>query len=97
MKRAATDFFENGFVLVSEPQLQCFFAVGIERQEIKIIVGAAMQDSAAAVNRGVDEGIGDATVLGLDVKGEVTDFDIGVVAEQHVPGCASPGNYPPAI
>src|SRR5271168_29979 len=97
MESAAADFFKDSAVLVVEAELECFFPVGVEREEIEIIVGAAVQHAAAAIDGSVDEGVGDAAVLGLHVKRGVTDDDIGVVAEHHGSAWASPGNYPPGI
>jgi len=45
-----------------------------------------MQDSSAQVHRGIDEGIHDPAIFGLNVKERFSDAYIGVVTEKHIGG-----------
>jgi len=83
VKCPGADVFEGGAVLLVQAQAQSFFAVGIEGNQVVIVIGATVHDAAAVIDGGVDESGGDAAILRLHVKGGVADFDIGVVAEQH--------------
>ena len=73
-------------MLFIEAQLERGFAIGIERQEIVIIVGAAVQHAAAAIDGGVDQRAGNAGVLGLHVISGLAEINIGVMTEDHGDG-----------
>ena len=86
IQRAAANFFEYLAVLFIEAQLERGFAIGIERQEVVIIVGAAMQHAAAAIDGGIDQRVGDTGVLGLHVIRGLAETNIGVMTEDHGDG-----------
>jgi hypothetical protein len=95
MQRAGTNVFEGGAMLLVQAEAQGLFAIRIERDEVVVVVGAAMQDATAEVDGGIDERGRDAAILGLHVKAGVADLHIRVVAEQHGigfrPGSAARG------
>jgi len=69
--------------LIVEAEFEGVTGVVVERQEIEVVEGAAMQNPALAVDGGVDESVGFTAVFGLHVKSGIADFDIGVVAKNH--------------
>src|SRR5208337_5242733 len=60
-------FFQDGAVLLIQAQFQGLLAIVIERQQVVVIIRAAVQHASAEVDRGVNQGEGFATVLCLDV------------------------------
>ncbi len=56
-----------GGMLIVHTKLERLLAVGIQRQEIGIALGAAMQNTPEVVHGGVDHGAVHATIFGLDV------------------------------
>ena len=83
MERTGANFFEHLTVLFIEAQLESFFAVGVERQEVEIIIGAAMKHAAASVYGGVDERAGSAGIFGLHMILVGADANICVMTENH--------------
>jgi hypothetical protein len=65
MQCSRAQFFDDGAMLLIEPEFQCLFAVGVKREEVKIVIGPAVQDAAAEIDGGVNEGIGRPAVFGL--------------------------------
>jgi hypothetical protein len=84
MEYAGTNFFRDHPVLLVNPLFKRLFANGIERQEIEIVVGAAVKNAAAAIHDGVDQSVRGAAVLGLKVIDRLADFDICVMPEEHI-------------
>ena len=70
-------------MLLVQTQTQRFFAVGIERNQIVIIVGAAMHHAAHIVNGGIDQRGGDAAILRLHVKSGLADLYVRIVTKHH--------------
>jgi len=83
MQRSRAEFFDDRAMLLIEPKLQSLFAVGVDREEIEIVVGSAVQDAAVEINGGVNESVGGAAILRLDVVGRLARFHVGVMTEQH--------------
>ncbi len=73
-------------MLLVETQLEGFFAVGIEGHEVEVIVGAAMQNAAAAVYGGINQGAGGAGVFCLHVVFGLAHTNICVMTENHGEG-----------
>jgi len=86
MKPTGANVFQHLAVLFIETQLESLFAVGVEGQEVEIIVGAAMQHPATGINGGVDQRAGGTGVLGLHVILVGTDVNICVMTEDHGDG-----------
>ena len=62
------------------------FPAGVERQQVPVVVRAAMQDAPLPVHRRVNQGARDAAILGLYVDRLCADGDVAVVAEDQGPG-----------
>ena len=86
MEYASANFFQHLTVLFIDAQLESFFAVGVEWQEVEIIIGAAMKHAAASVYGGVDERARGASVFGLHVILVGADANICVMTEDHGDG-----------
>ena len=71
-------------MLVVNPLPKQILMFRTERQQIKIIIGAAVQNAAAAIDGGVDESIRGAAVLGLHVKDRLPHLYIRVMPEEHL-------------
>ena len=83
----------NAPLRISSPTERCCSAMrflrdssraGIERQQIKIVVGAAVQNAAAAINSSVNQRACGAAVLGLKVIDGFADFHVRVMPEEHL-------------
>src|ERR1700733_4405798 len=70
-------------MLLIEAQFEGCFTIGIERQEVEIIIGPAVQHAAPAVNSSVNQAAGGAGVLGLHVVFGVSESNVAVVTENH--------------
>ena len=75
-------------VLIVQTQFQGLLAIIVQRQQIVIIVGSAMQDPAVEVNGGINQPMGCSTIFGLHVKRDIAEREISVVAEHHAPMCS---------
>ena len=80
--------FDNGAVLFIDAQLQGLFAIGVQRQQVKIVVGAPMQDAPTKINRGINERVSDPAIFCLHVIRSVAGFYVGVVTEEHFQICS---------
>ena len=78
-------FFKYIVMLFVNTQLQCLLAIFIHWKQIKIVVGSAMKDAPVIVNRRVKQRVRCATVFRLNMEGDVSEFEIRVVAENHIP------------
>jgi len=85
MEGAGANVFDDVAMLLVEAQLQGLFAIGVQGEEVEIIVGTAVQHASAEINRGVNQGVGDATIFRLDVIGRAAYRHVGVVTEKHFP------------
>ena len=83
MQGTSADIFHCDAVLFVQAELQCFFGVWSEWQQIEIIISAAMQHAAAAINGGVDQSAGGSAIFRLHVIGIFTHADVGIVPEEH--------------
>ena len=70
-------------MLIIDAGLESVFSFGIERQQIEIIVGAAMQDTTLPVHGGIDGRVVDSAILGLHVNCFRAYAQVAVVPEQH--------------
>ena len=70
-------------MLLIEAKFQGLETVGVERKQIKVIVGAAVKDAALVIDGGIEEGVSLAAIFRLDVEGQGAEFHIGIVAEEH--------------
>jgi hypothetical protein len=84
MQRSATNFISDNAMLLVNAFSKRIFTFRIEGQEIEVIVRAPMQNPAPAIDGGVDQGVGGAAVLGLDVIDRVAHFHIRVMPKEHV-------------
>jgi hypothetical protein len=85
MEGAGANVFDDVAMLLVEAQLQGLFAIGVQGKQVEIIVRTAVQHASAEINRGVNQGVGDATIFRLDVIGRAAYRDVGVVTEKHCP------------
>jgi hypothetical protein len=88
-KRAGLNLFDNGAVLFIDALPQGLFAIGIQRQQVKIVVGAPVQNAAAEVNSRINQGVSDPAILRLNVIGRVARFHVGIVTEKHFRICSA--------
>jgi len=88
MQFAGAHFLDDQAVLLFHAHFQRFLVLGVHRQQIKIIVGSAMQHSAMIKNRAVDQRMRLAAIFRLDVERAAAESDIAVVAKGH-DRCAS--------
>src|SRR5580700_6317198 len=65
-------------------------ACAIEWQKIDVVIGAAMQDAASAIDGRVDQGVGGAAVLGLNVINRIPHLHVRVMPEEHIGFVHSP-------
>ena len=84
MQCAASNFFGYGAMLVVNTFSKHIFAFRVERQQIDVVICAAMQHAAAAIDGGVDQTVRGAAVFGLDVIERLAEFDIRVMPEKHI-------------
>src|SRR6267143_3930051 len=83
MQRAGSKLLEDGAVLLVETHLQGLLTSRVQREQVEVIVRAAMQHASAAIHDGIDERVGGAAVFRLDVKRRVARFDVRIVTEEH--------------
>lgn len=83
-QRATANLFADGAVLLGDALLQSFLSRGIERQQIEVVVCAAVKNAAAAIDSSVNQRTGGAAVLGLKVIDGFADFHIRVMPEEHI-------------
>jgi hypothetical protein len=76
-------------MLLLHAEAEIFFGERIETRELRVIEGAAMQNSAILVDGRVDDGMSGAAIFGLDVEDLVANFDVGVETGAH----RSPGSF----
>jgi NADH-quinone oxidoreductase subunit A len=92
-------------MLLVHAQFESAFAIRVERKQVKIIVGAAVQDVAAEINGRINKSVNRAAFFRLDVEGGVGDRHVRVVTELHFPvrfglreGWSKPGGiFPPYL
>src|SRR5208282_413527 len=83
MQCAAANLFGHTAVLVVDSFSDERFTFRIKRQQINIIVCAAMQNAAATIDRRVDQGIRGPAVLGLYVVDRLSHFYVRVMPKEH--------------
>jgi hypothetical protein len=69
--------------LFIDSQSQRFFAILVHGQQIEIIIRSPVQHPSAVIHRGIDQRMGLAAILRLDMEREVPESEIGVVPENH--------------
>lgn len=82
-QRTGANIIDRRAMLLIQTQLQSFLGVWSEWQQIEIIISAAMQHAAAAINGGVDQSAGGSAIFRLHVIGIFTHADVGIVPEEH--------------
>jgi hypothetical protein len=70
-------------MLIVQSYLQRLLAIGIQRQQVVIFIGAPVQHAAPAVHGGVDDRSGNAAIFGLHVEHGSVHRYVCVVTEQH--------------
>jgi len=76
IQRARTYLFNDTMVLVIEPEPESLGTVLIQREQIEIVVGPAMENPAAVVNRGVQQSVRLTAILGLNVEDDIPNSQI---------------------
>jgi NADH-quinone oxidoreductase subunit A len=70
-------------VLLIQPQFQSLLPILIQGKQIKIVIGSSVQDAPVVVHRRVDQGVSWSAIFCLHMKRNVSEFEIGVVPEDH--------------
>ena len=55
----------------------------VQRQQVKVIVGAPVQDAPTKIDRCINQRMSGPTIFRLNVIGRVAGFHVGVVTEEH--------------
>ena len=84
LQSAGSQFLQYGVMLRVDPLLELFLTRRVKRQQVKITVCPAVQDSAIVVHHGVDNGVRSAAVFGLHMVDRLANFHVRVVTEQHL-------------
>jgi hypothetical protein len=95
-KRSRLNLFDDGVVLFIDAQPQGLFAIGIQRQQVKIVVGAPVQDAATEINCRINQCVSGPTIFRLYVIGGVACFHVGIVTEEHLRICSDLPRTEPA-
>jgi hypothetical protein len=71
-------------MLLIDAEFQSALAIGIQRKQILIMIGAAVQNASLEINSSINHGISSAAIFRLDVVGDSGDRHVRVVPEEHV-------------
>jgi hypothetical protein len=80
---AAANIFGHGAMLIVNAFSERFFACRVQRKQINIVICAAMQNAAAAIDRSIDQSVRCASIFGLDVIDRLSHFHIRVMPKEH--------------
>lgn len=78
-----SNFGNDAAVLVVQTKFQRTFMGRVQREQIKIVVGEAVQHTPVEINGGINERVRGATIFGLDVIGNFANRHIRVMANEH--------------
>jgi hypothetical protein len=84
VQSATANLFGHGAMLVVDAFSKRILTFWIEGQQINVVIGAPMQDAAAAINGGVDQGVRGAAILGLHVIDGLVNLYVRVMPEEHM-------------
>jgi NADH-quinone oxidoreductase subunit A len=65
------------------PEFQSMLAIGIQRKQVMVVVGAAVQNASLEVDSGINQGMSRAAIFRLDVVGNSRDRHVRIVPEKH--------------
>ena len=80
---ATADGFQNCAVLFINAKLQRLLGVIGQREEVVVIIRAAMEHAALVVDGGINQGVSCAAIFGLHMKCVRSEFEIGIMPENH--------------
>jgi len=85
-------------LLFINAKLQRLLIVVVHREQVVIIIGTAMQHATLKINGGVYQGVSRAAIFGLHMQRVRSEFEIGVVPEDHqLPLCSQTRQTTPAV
>jgi hypothetical protein len=58
--------------------------VFVQWKQIVVVIRATMEHAALEIDGGIDQGEGSAAIFGLHMQGVRSEFEIGVVPEDHL-------------
>lgn len=83
MQRSGAEFFHDGAMLRIHAEFQGMLAFGIQRKQIVVVIGAAVQNSPLKIYSGINQGMSSAAIFCLHVAGNAGDRHVRVVPEKH--------------